>query len=151
MYEPLWVGILLPFSIHRPWCFKRAPLLAEMGRDLHKVLAEGEIDGEDILQKLLKLLVLMASMSEHMACGVLHVSELPTFPTIAIEDEQGNPWHKEEERHRRLSQGVNGSHMCIPVQCKVCWMRNLEGRDPVVGKDDVYKACISSAQILMPC
>jgi hypothetical protein len=21
MYEPLWVGILLPFSVHRPWCF----------------------------------------------------------------------------------------------------------------------------------
>ncbi len=45
MYEPLWVGILLPFSFHRPWCFKRAPLLVEMGRDLREVLAAGEKDG----------------------------------------------------------------------------------------------------------
>jgi hypothetical protein len=44
MYEPLWVGILLPFSIHMPWSFKRAPLLVEIGRDLHKMLAEGKGD-----------------------------------------------------------------------------------------------------------
>jgi hypothetical protein len=63
--------------------------------------------------------------------------ELPTFPTIAIEDKLGDPWHKEEERHKWLSQGVDGSHMCILFQCKVYWMRNLEGSDPVAGKDDV--------------
>ncbi len=74
MHEPLWVGVLLPFSIHRPWCFKRAPLLVEMGRDLRKLLAEGEKDGGDILRKLLKLPGLVASMSECMACGLLHVS-----------------------------------------------------------------------------
>ena len=34
MYEPLWVGIVLPFTHHRPWCFKRAPLLVALGRDL---------------------------------------------------------------------------------------------------------------------
>ncbi len=74
MCEPLWVSILLPFSIHRPWCFKRAPLLVEMGRDLREELAEGEKDGWDILQNFLKLLDLVASMSERMACGVLHIS-----------------------------------------------------------------------------
>ena len=73
MFEPLWVGVLLPFSTHRPWCFKRAPLLVEMGRDLRAVLAAGEADGRDILRKLLKLPGLMAPMSEHMACEVLHV------------------------------------------------------------------------------
>jgi hypothetical protein len=26
MYEPLWVGIILPFIKHRPWCLRRAPL-----------------------------------------------------------------------------------------------------------------------------
>jgi hypothetical protein len=72
----------------------------------------------------------------------MSLGELPCFPTIAIEDELGNPWHKEEERHKRLSQGVDGSHMCIPFQCEVCWMRNLEGRDPLPERDDVYKACI---------
>jgi hypothetical protein len=39
MYEPLWIAILLPFSIHRPWCFKRVPLLVEMGRDLNDIAA----------------------------------------------------------------------------------------------------------------
>ena len=68
--------------------------------------------------------------------------DFPAFQTIAIEDDLGNPWHKEEERQRRLNQGVDGAHMCIPFQCDVCWMRNLEGRDPVAGRDDVYMACI---------
>jgi hypothetical protein len=72
MHEPLLVGIVLPFSIHRPWCFKRAPLLVEMGRNLREVLAEGQGDGGDTLRKLLKLPRLVASMPEHMACGVLH-------------------------------------------------------------------------------
>ncbi len=49
------------------------PLLVEMGRDLRKVLAGGEKDGGDILRELIRLLGLMASMSECMACGVLHV------------------------------------------------------------------------------
>jgi hypothetical protein len=75
MYEPLWVGIFLPFSIHRPWCFKRALLQVEMGRDLREMLIEGEKDVGDILQKLLKLLGLVASMSERMACKMLHVSQ----------------------------------------------------------------------------
>jgi len=73
MFEPLHVGIILPFTKHRPWCFKQAPLLVEMGRDLHEVLAEGKGDGGDILRKLLNLPRIVAPMSEHMACGVLHV------------------------------------------------------------------------------
>ena len=81
MYEPLWVGILLPFSIHRPWSFKRAPLLVEMGGDLREMLAEGKGNGGDILQKLLKLPGLMASMPEHMACRVLHLpGRIPAVP-----------------------------------------------------------------------
>ncbi len=69
------------------------------------------------------------------------------FPTIAIEDELGNLWHKEEERQRRLNQGVDGAHMCIPFQCEKCWIRNLEERDPVSGDDDVYIACIKLANL----
>ena len=73
MFEPLHVGIILPFTLHRPWSFKRAPLLVEMGRDLREVLLKGEGNGGDILRKLLKLPELVAPMLEHMACGVLHV------------------------------------------------------------------------------
>ncbi len=71
----------------------------------------------------------------------------PTFPMVAIEDKLGNPWHREEERQRRLNQGVDGAHMCIPFQCKTCWMRNLERRDPVVGDDHVYVACLKCANL----
>ena len=78
MFEPLWVGVLLPFSTHRPWSFKRAPLLVEMGRELREVLAKGETDGGDILRKLLDLPRTVAKMSERVARGVLHVPERPT-------------------------------------------------------------------------
>jgi hypothetical protein len=37
--------------------------------------------------------------------------------------------------------------MCIPFQCKTCWMRNLENREPVTGDDDVYVACIKCANL----
>ncbi len=81
MFKLLWVGIVLPFSFHRPWCFKRAPLLVEMGRNLREVLAAGERDGGDILRKLLKLPGLVASMPEHMVCGVLHLpGRIPAVP-----------------------------------------------------------------------
>ena len=59
----------------------------------------------------------------------------------------GNPWHKEEERQRRLGQGVSGAHMCIPFQCEVCWYRNLESKDAEVGRDDVYLACIRRSNL----
>ncbi len=73
--------------------------------------------------------------------------ELPTFPMVAIEDELGNPWHKEEERRKGLSHGVDGAHMCISFQCEICWMRNQEGRDPSTEVDDVFQACIKQANL----
>ena len=42
---------------------------------------------------------------------------------------------------------VEGAHLCIPFQCKVCWFRNLEGRDPRGEGDDVYLACIRRANL----
>ena len=37
--------------------------------------------------------------------------------------------------------------MCIPFQCETCWMRNLEGRDPIEGRDDIYMSCLRRANI----
>ena len=37
MFEPLWVGIILPFAHCRPWSLKRASLLVEMERDVCRV------------------------------------------------------------------------------------------------------------------
>ncbi len=60
----------------------------------------------------------------------------------SILDETGNAWHKEEERWRQMMKGVEGSHLCIPLQCEMCWFRNIEGRDPVLGREDTYMMCI---------
>jgi hypothetical protein len=64
---------------------------------------------------------------------------------MAVKDKLGNPWHKEEERQRRLGWGVNEAHLCIPFQCKQCWMRNLESRDPNAVEDKWFLACIRQA------
>jgi hypothetical protein len=39
MYEPLFVGVVFPFTFtrHRPWCLKRSPLMVEVGRELRQV------------------------------------------------------------------------------------------------------------------
>ncbi len=64
----------------------------------------------------------------------------------SVKDKLGNAWHKEEERQRRLAEGVAGAHLCIPFQCGVCWMRNMEGRDPN-GNDECNLACVKRANL----
>ncbi len=73
MFEPLWVDVILPFTHHRPWCFEQAPLLVEMGRELHRMLEDSEEDARDLLRKLLKLPGRVAPLSQRVACRVLHV------------------------------------------------------------------------------
>jgi hypothetical protein len=46
----------------------------------------------------------------------------------------------------RLTEGVKGAHLCIPFQCGVCLLRNLEGRDPIT-EDKCYLACIKHANL----
>ena len=74
MFEPLWVGILLPFIKHRPWCLKRAPLLLEIGRELRGVLQTSEGDAGHILRQLTLLPRRVDALPFNLACGVLHVS-----------------------------------------------------------------------------
>jgi hypothetical protein len=64
-----------------------------------------------------------------------------------IVDEEGNPWHNEDARRQQMMEGVEGSHLCIPFQCKMCWYWNLEGRNPTPGKDDLYPTCIRRANL----
>ncbi len=73
MFEPLWVGIVLPFAHCRPWALKQAPLLVEMGRDLWRVFETGEGEARNILQKLLQLPRWLATLPQRVACGVLHL------------------------------------------------------------------------------
>jgi hypothetical protein len=58
---------------------KRAPLLVEIGRDLQEVLATSEADAGDLLRKLLDLPRRVASLSQRVACGVLHVPRTDAF------------------------------------------------------------------------
>jgi hypothetical protein len=64
-----------------------------------------------------------------------------------ILDESGNAWHKEEERRRQMMEGVEILHLCIPFQCKLCWFRNIKGRDHVPGRDDNSMTCIRQANL----
>ncbi len=90
MFEPLWVGIALPFAHHGPWCFRRAPLLVELGRELRGMLETGDGDAGDILRKLLKLPGRVGSLSQRMVCEVLHVlGDPPYLPNIQDQGRDG--------------------------------------------------------------
>ena len=73
MFEPLWIGILLPFVKHRPWCLKRTPLLLEIGRDLRNMFESGEGHEGNILRKLTLLPRRVDALPFHLARGVLHL------------------------------------------------------------------------------
>jgi hypothetical protein len=73
MYKPLWIGVVLPFTSHRPWCLKRAPLLVELAGKLCEVCKERDINARNILRKLLKLPRRLASVSPSGARGMLHM------------------------------------------------------------------------------
>jgi hypothetical protein len=146
MFEPLWVGIVLPFAHCRPWSLKQAPLLVEIGKDLRQVLETGEGDARNILQKLLLLPKRLATLTQCVACGVLHLPG-DQLPNASHPEHAGNAWHMEQEQRRKMMEGVEGSHLCIPLQCELCWYQNLEGKDPFPGRNDVYLTCIRQANI----
>ena len=73
MHEPLWVGVVLPFTLHRPWQLGRAPLVVDMEGELCQMFREGRGDGRDILCKLLSLPKRLAKVSASVACGMLHM------------------------------------------------------------------------------
>ncbi len=104
MFEPLWLGILLPFSKHRPWCLKRAPLLLEMGKNLREVHATGKRNERDDLQKLQKLPGLEAPKTECMACGVLHIPW--TAPCVSNNGSQGQARKSLAQVRRRKAKEV---------------------------------------------
>eukprot|EP00986_Skeletonema_menzelii_P013615 scaffold8081_cov83-Skeletonema_menzelii.AAC.2 len=74
MFEPLWLGIVLPFTIHRPWQLKRAPLLLELEREMRQVLKSGEGDGGGhILRKLWSLNTRLSKLPPSLARQVLRM------------------------------------------------------------------------------
>ena len=73
MFEPMWVGVVLRFTHYRPWGFKRAPVLMELGIRLRGVLLTSEVAGRDILWKLWSFLRALLRVSERVARGMLHL------------------------------------------------------------------------------
>ena len=61
-------------------------------------------------------------------------------------DEDGNPWHNDAKRFKELNEGVSGVHCCLPFQCEVCWIRNLEGRNPT-RDDEAYIQSLRRANL----
>lgn len=82
MFEPLYLGIVLPFTHHRPWQLKRAPLILEMEREMRCLLRSGEADGRDILRKLLKLNSRLSALSKDVARQVLRMPREAEGPGI---------------------------------------------------------------------
>ena len=80
MYEPLWVGVVLPFAHCKPWQLKRAPKLVGMGRELRRVLEAGEDDGLRVLRELLALPRRLAAMPEDMVSGLLQMPRSRNVP-----------------------------------------------------------------------
>jgi hypothetical protein len=81
MYEPLWLGLVLPFVHCKPWSLKQAPLLVEMGRKMRRVLEESESNAGNILRKLLLLPKQISPLSQHVACRVLHIPWIHQLPS----------------------------------------------------------------------
>lgn len=73
MFEPLWIGIILPFTFHRPWQLGRAPLVVDMARQLSEMFKEGRGDGRDILLQLLNLPKRLDKVSKCVASGLLRM------------------------------------------------------------------------------
>jgi hypothetical protein len=86
MFEPLFVGIVFPFSRHRPWSLKRAPLMVEVGRELRQMFKEGDVVGGRVLRKLFKLTKRLDTVPASVALGLLHMSGREE---VSIGDSQG--------------------------------------------------------------
>lgn len=61
-------------------------------------------------------------------------------------DEEGNIWHTQAARLKRLNQGVRGAHLVVPFQCEICWIRLMEKRDPSP-EDASFVKCIRRANL----
>ena len=101
MFEPLWIGVLLPFVHHRPWSLKRSPVLLDMRGKLRRLLSSGEGDGRHILRKLLLLPRRLASMQDGMARILLQMPGAGDLPDASV----GGRGRKSLAQRRKEDQG----------------------------------------------
>eukprot|EP00804_Cyclotella_cryptica_P012535 CCRYP_017723-RA/>CCRYP_017723-RA protein AED:0.46 eAED:0.49 QI:0/0/0/1/0/0/2/0/152 len=64
-----------------------------------------------------------------------------------LKDDDGVEWEGQAARDERLNTGLPGAHVVFPIQCEVCWIQNLEGRNPDPIGDRFYLLCIRQANL----
>lgn len=64
-----------------------------------------------------------------------------------LTDDADEEWVDQSKREARLNTGKEGAHAVTPFQCEICWMRNLEGRNPKPLEDRRYVACLRRANL----
>ena len=72
MYEPLIIGVCLPFIRSDPWQLKGTPKVFALVRKLRRVFKESEVDGGDILCKFLLEFERIRTMPADVVRQVLH-------------------------------------------------------------------------------
>ena len=147
MFEPLWVGVILPFlhttgrgalSAPQSW-WKWESDCVKCSRPVKSM--QGIFCGN-----------FGVSRDGFPTCRSAWHPECYTclgegvFPMRRVVDEDGNPWHNDERRIKDLNTGVAGAHCCIPFQCEDCWIRNLEYCNPC-RLDGMYLMSIRRANL----
>ena len=97
MFEPLTIGLVLPYLSHRPWQLKQSPVLVGLQKQLRKVWESDPVSSGPILRQLWDLSGHLGSMSEELALRVLRSFELPEIPHRAS-----------RKRRKRKSLGSEG-------------------------------------------
>ena len=72
MYEPLMIGIVLPFIRSSPWQIRGTPKVLALGRTMRRVLKEENMDGGSVLFKFLLDFERIRSVPEDVVRKVLY-------------------------------------------------------------------------------
>ena len=75
MFEPLILAFAFPYSRYKPWKTRRTPKLLSVGRQLQEVWQKEDMDGSDILRKLLLEMGKLPSLSEPMVRKLLYYEQ----------------------------------------------------------------------------
>jgi hypothetical protein len=85
MFEPLIVGVCLPFILSDPWQLKGTPKVFALVRKLRRVFKDPEMDGGNILRKFLLEFERIRSMPADVVRKMLHFESGCKIPCEALE------------------------------------------------------------------
>ncbi len=73
---------------------------------------------------------------------------MDTFYCHVLTDDDGFDWRPVEDSFR-YKQARDGDHLLTVFQCDLCWLRNLQQRDPLpqLDRDDLLLCCIRRANL----